>query len=245
VIRFGAANNPFADLKNDFVFRRIFATHPDILRGLLNDLLERTGERIIEGIEYLPSEQLPLVEGAKLSILDVEGLGPARSAAARKAPAHDDEEKACQRARVAAGLTKHAFAPASAPAAAPVMDFCVAALPALRRHGFFAPPPSPRSGVMDFPRHHPARAEAPWISRATTPPAPGRHEIPETPPRSRRDAMDFLRRPLACAEMPWISCAAPSPAPRCHGLSAPAASRHAKCNKCDNRTPVRAGPRGG
>src|SRR5499433_1137979 len=57
----------FADLKNDFVFRRIFATHPDILRRLLNDLLERTGE----AIEYLPSEQLPLVEGAKLSILDV------------------------------------------------------------------------------------------------------------------------------------------------------------------------------
>ena len=61
----------FADLKNDFVFRRIFATHPDILRGLLNDLLERTGDDAIEGIEYLPSEQLPLVEGAKLSILDV------------------------------------------------------------------------------------------------------------------------------------------------------------------------------
>ena len=61
----------FADLKNDFVFRRIFATHPDILRGLLNDLLDRTGDRTIEGIEYLPSEQLPLAEGAKLSILDV------------------------------------------------------------------------------------------------------------------------------------------------------------------------------
>ncbi len=61
----------FADLKNDFVFRRIFATHPDILRGLLNDLLERTGERTIDAIEYLPSEQLPLVVGAKLSILDV------------------------------------------------------------------------------------------------------------------------------------------------------------------------------
>ncbi len=61
----------FADLKNDFVFRRIFATHPEILRGLLNDLLERTGDRTIETIEYLPSEQLPLVEGAKLSILDV------------------------------------------------------------------------------------------------------------------------------------------------------------------------------
>ncbi len=61
----------FADLKNDFVFRRIFATHPDLLRGLLNDLLERTEQDAIVGIEYLPSEQLPLVAGAKLSILDV------------------------------------------------------------------------------------------------------------------------------------------------------------------------------
>ena len=61
----------FADLKNDFVFRRIFATHPDILRGLLNDLLDRTGDEAIVAIEYLPSEQLPLVVGAKLSILDV------------------------------------------------------------------------------------------------------------------------------------------------------------------------------
>ncbi|MGK3960214.1 Rpn family recombination-promoting nuclease/putative transposase [Sorangium sp. So ce118] len=62
----------FADLKNDFVFRRIFANHPDILRGLLNDLLERQGERTIEAIEYLPSEQAPHVTGAKLSILDVK-----------------------------------------------------------------------------------------------------------------------------------------------------------------------------
>ncbi|MBI2568694.1 MAG: Rpn family recombination-promoting nuclease/putative transposase [Candidatus Schekmanbacteria bacterium] len=61
----------FADLKNDFVFRRIFATHPNILRGLLNDLLDRQGSQAIEAIEYLPSEQLPLVVGAKLSILDV------------------------------------------------------------------------------------------------------------------------------------------------------------------------------
>jgi hypothetical protein len=61
----------FADLKNDFVFRRIFATHPDILRGLLNDLLDRSGEETIVSIDYLPSEQLPLVMGAKLSILDV------------------------------------------------------------------------------------------------------------------------------------------------------------------------------
>src|SRR5271154_6270878 len=61
----------FADLKNDFVFRRIFATHPDILCGLLNDLLDRRDKEAIVSIEYLPSEQLPLVVGAKLSILDV------------------------------------------------------------------------------------------------------------------------------------------------------------------------------
>jgi predicted transposase/invertase (TIGR01784 family) len=61
----------FADLKNDYIFRRIFATHPDILRRLLNDLLEREGAQTIETIEYLPGEQLPVVEGAKLSILDV------------------------------------------------------------------------------------------------------------------------------------------------------------------------------
>jgi hypothetical protein len=61
----------FADLKNDYIFRRIFATHPDILRRLLNDLLERRDAQTIEQIEYLPSEQLAVVEGAKLSILDV------------------------------------------------------------------------------------------------------------------------------------------------------------------------------
>ena len=61
----------FADLKNDYVFRRIFATHPDILRRLLNDLLERRDAETIEHIEYLPGEQLPIVKGSKLSILDV------------------------------------------------------------------------------------------------------------------------------------------------------------------------------
>ena len=61
----------FADLKNDFVFRRIFATHADLLCSLLNDLLERSGDQTIDSLEYLPSEQLPLAAGAKLSILDV------------------------------------------------------------------------------------------------------------------------------------------------------------------------------
>lgn len=61
----------FADLKNDYVFRRIFGTHPTLLRRLLNDLLKRNDAQTIEQIEYLPLGQLPRVEGAKLSILDV------------------------------------------------------------------------------------------------------------------------------------------------------------------------------
>jgi len=61
----------FTDMKNDFVFRRIFGAHPDILRGLLNDLLDRQDENTIDFIEYLPNEQLPVAAGAKLSILDV------------------------------------------------------------------------------------------------------------------------------------------------------------------------------
>src|SRR5262249_20541636 len=62
----------FADLKNDYIFRRIFGKHPDILRGLLNDLLDRRGERTIEALEYLSVEQTPHVIGAKLSVVDVK-----------------------------------------------------------------------------------------------------------------------------------------------------------------------------
>ncbi|MFO0604504.1 MAG: Rpn family recombination-promoting nuclease/putative transposase [Polyangiales bacterium] len=61
----------YADLKNDVVFRKVFGQHPRVLMGLLNDLLERSGDRAITELEYLPGEQVPLVLGLKLSILDV------------------------------------------------------------------------------------------------------------------------------------------------------------------------------
>ncbi len=61
----------YADLKNDVVFRKVFGQHPRVLTGLLNDLLERSGDRAITELEYLPGEQVPLVLGLKLSILDV------------------------------------------------------------------------------------------------------------------------------------------------------------------------------
>jgi len=60
----------FADLKNDYIFWRIFAKHPDLLRRLLNDLLERKDAQIIEQIEYLSDKQRPEAEGAQLSVLD-------------------------------------------------------------------------------------------------------------------------------------------------------------------------------
>ena len=61
----------YADLKNDVVFRKVFGQHPRVLVGLLNDLLEREGDRAIVHVDYLPSEQAPLLPGLKLSILDV------------------------------------------------------------------------------------------------------------------------------------------------------------------------------
>ena len=62
----------FADLKNDFVFRRIFANHPDLTTSLLNDLLDLQGERKIVWLDLLSPEQAPLLQGAKFSILDLK-----------------------------------------------------------------------------------------------------------------------------------------------------------------------------
>lgn len=62
----------YADLKIDYVFRRVFGQHPDVLMGLLNDLLERTGPSEITSLEYLPPDQVPEVEGMKWPIVDVK-----------------------------------------------------------------------------------------------------------------------------------------------------------------------------
>jgi predicted transposase/invertase (TIGR01784 family) len=62
----------FADLKNDFVFRRIFAHHPELTTALLNDLLGLQGDDRIVWLALLSPEQAPIVTGAKLSILDLK-----------------------------------------------------------------------------------------------------------------------------------------------------------------------------
>ncbi len=63
---------PYADLKNDFVFRRVFGQHPEVLRGLLSDFLGRVGIHAIASLEYLPADQVPELPGMKLSIVDVK-----------------------------------------------------------------------------------------------------------------------------------------------------------------------------
>ena len=64
----------FADLKNDFVFRRVFATHPDILRGLLNDLLDRRGEKDRCGRE-LQVTQVAIADGIAAAATLLMGEG--------------------------------------------------------------------------------------------------------------------------------------------------------------------------
>jgi hypothetical protein len=62
----------FADVKNDFVFRRIFSHHPEVLRALLGDLLDRHGNRAIVTLEHLPPDKAPHVAGARLPIVDAQ-----------------------------------------------------------------------------------------------------------------------------------------------------------------------------
>jgi hypothetical protein len=61
----------FADLKNDFVFRRIFAHHPELATVLLNDLLDRHGDARIAQLAPLGPE--PAGPASRASALDLKG----------------------------------------------------------------------------------------------------------------------------------------------------------------------------
>lgn len=61
----------FADLKNDFVFRRIFAHHPELATVLLNDLLDRHGDARIAQLSSLGPE--PAGPTSRASALDLKG----------------------------------------------------------------------------------------------------------------------------------------------------------------------------
>jgi hypothetical protein len=55
----------FGDLKNDFLFWKIFGHHPKLTTTLLNDILALEGNERIAELEVLSPEKAPEVAGAK------------------------------------------------------------------------------------------------------------------------------------------------------------------------------------
>jgi predicted transposase/invertase (TIGR01784 family) len=64
----------FADIKNDIAFRKIFGneTKTEILISFLNAVLKLEGMKKLIWVEILNPYQLPIVLGAKSTILDVK-----------------------------------------------------------------------------------------------------------------------------------------------------------------------------
>ncbi len=56
--------------KSDLVFKRIFS-HPKLLKSFLNAVLPLPPDRLIEDLEYLPTENVPEIPQFKYSIVDV------------------------------------------------------------------------------------------------------------------------------------------------------------------------------
>ena len=71
----------FADIKNDIAFRKIFGNEnkKEILISFLNAVLKLEGNKKITWIELLNPYQLPIVLGAKSTILDVKAKDKAGS----------------------------------------------------------------------------------------------------------------------------------------------------------------------
>lgn len=63
----------YLDPKNDLVFKKIFGEHPALLIDLLNALLPLPEDGLVESVEYLPPEQVPVTPlGYRRSIVDVK-----------------------------------------------------------------------------------------------------------------------------------------------------------------------------
>jgi predicted transposase/invertase (TIGR01784 family) len=63
----------FLNPRNDFAFKHIFGSekNKDILIHFLNDMLEFTGDKTIEQVSYLKTNQDPEIAAQKFSLLDV------------------------------------------------------------------------------------------------------------------------------------------------------------------------------
>jgi predicted transposase/invertase (TIGR01784 family) len=61
----------YLDPKNDFIFKRIFGNHPDLLISFLNALMPFAPGRYIESITYVSNELVPNNPARKFSVVDV------------------------------------------------------------------------------------------------------------------------------------------------------------------------------
>ena len=64
----------FLDPRNDVAFKKIFGSeqHKDVTISFLNSILEYTGQRAIKEVQFLNTEQAPLViKEKKNNILDI------------------------------------------------------------------------------------------------------------------------------------------------------------------------------
>ncbi len=61
----------YLDPKTDIVFKKIFGQHPHLLKSFLNAVLPLPEEGLIVSLEYLPSEQVPVIPAFKYTVVDV------------------------------------------------------------------------------------------------------------------------------------------------------------------------------
>jgi predicted transposase/invertase (TIGR01784 family) len=61
----------YLDPKSDLVFKKIFGTHPNLLKDFLNAILPLPYDCSIESLSYLPTENTPEIPCLKHSIVDV------------------------------------------------------------------------------------------------------------------------------------------------------------------------------
>lgn len=62
----------YLDPKADIVFKKIFGEHPHLLKSFLNAVLPLPAGGLIESLEYLSSEQAPIIPLFKATVVDVK-----------------------------------------------------------------------------------------------------------------------------------------------------------------------------
>ena len=61
----------YLDPKNDLTFKKVFGQHPHLLKSFLNAMLPLEEDQVIESLEYLPIELVPVIPLFKNTFVDV------------------------------------------------------------------------------------------------------------------------------------------------------------------------------